>query len=148
MLLRRPREFPGALLEAFRRGFRRVFRARGGGLYATGFFVTFAWLELTMLLDDLASSTGAGGFFAQQLTELFLRYTVESLQNTVQALLWPLFVVAYRPPWGLVLLVAMYYAFPLMVKKPLERWLFGDVADEPAEAGGTESATDEKEGSR
>lgn len=124
VLVTEPRSFPHVFSVVFRRGFRTVWNARGGGLYAVGFFLTFLWLELTMFVDDVAEASGVGDFITGQLFELILRFTFESLLNTLLAFLWPVYVMQYEPPIGLVFLGVAYLLFPRFVKPTLERWLF------------------------
>lgn len=134
-LVTQPRSFPAALWVVIRRWIRKVWNTRGGGLYACGFVVAFAWLEFTTLLDEFSSSTGFTGFLSGQLLQFLMRFTVDSLVNTALALIWPVHVIAYAPPWGIVILVATYLLFNYLLKKPLERWLFRDaetIADDPA----------------
>ncbi len=129
VLVTEPRSFPHAFSIVFRRGFRAVWSARGGGLYAVGFFLTFLWLELTMFVDDVAEASGVGDFITGQLFELILRFTFESLLNTLLAFLWPVYVLQYEPPVGLIFLGAAYLLFPRYVKPTLERWLFNQDTD-------------------
>lgn len=129
VLFTRPRDFPNALGLAFRRGFRAVWDARGGGLYAVGFFVTFLWFELTMFVGDVAEANGVGEFVTSQFFEVLLRFTFESMGNTLRAFLWPLYAVQFSPPVGLALMALAFILFPRFVKPSLERWLFDD---EPA----------------
>ena len=126
VLFTNPRAFPRAAHETFRRGFRKVWSARGGGLYATGFFVTFVWLEIRLLLEDVLDAADPGDFVVGQALELLLRFTVESFVNTLEAFLWPLLLIGFHPPAGLIALAVLYVLFPLTLKKPLERWLFDD----------------------
>jgi hypothetical protein len=107
-----------------RRWIRKVWNARGGGLYACGFVVAFAWLEFTTLVDQFSSTAGITGFFSGQLIQFLLRFTVDSLVNTVYALIWPIQIIRYSPPWGFVILGAMYLLFTYLLKNPLQRWLF------------------------
>jgi len=133
-LVNEPKSFPGEIWRVVKRALRRLWNARGGGLYACGFVVAFVWLEITTLADDFSSSTGVTGFFSGQLLQFLLRFTIDSMVNTVLALIWPVQVLAYSPPWGALSLGAMYLAFPYILKRPLERWLFDDagaVAEEP-----------------
>lgn len=90
-----------------------------------------------MLASEFAQSSGLSGFFGGQLIELLLRFTLQSMVNTIRALLWPVAVLGFAPPWGLVVLAALYLLFPRYLKKPLERLLF---ADGPAAADGNGSA--------
>ena len=124
VLVSEPRAFPTALIEFLRQSVRTLWDARGGGLYACGFVITFLWLEVTMVLDEFAASSSIGGFFGEQSLEFFFRFTFMSLANSLQAFVWPLLIIAIDPLWGGILLAAMYFIFPRYLKKPLERWLF------------------------
>jgi hypothetical protein len=97
--------------------------------------VTFIWLEVSTLLDEFMGSDSIGGFFSGQLLELVMRFTVESLQNTIAALIWPAWVMSWPPLWGFVALAAMYVLFTYVLNKPLEQWFFHDdlpAAPDPA----------------
>ncbi len=126
ILVSEPKRFPRALLNLIRRSFRTVWDARGGGLYACGYVLTFIWLEIWMLVDDILSAESISAFFGEQIFEILFRYLGESLQNMIAAFMWPVFVIQISPPWGLGILVAMFMAFPRWIKQPLEHWLFHD----------------------
>ncbi len=126
ILVNEPKRFPRALLNVIRRSFRTVWDARGGGLYACGYVLTFIWLEFRMLVDDILSAESISGFFGEQIFEIVFRYLGESLQNMIAAFMWPVFIIEISPPWGLGILVAMFVAFPRWIKQPLEQWLFHD----------------------
>jgi hypothetical protein len=125
-LVTEPRSFPAALWVVIRRWIRKVWNARGGGLYACGFVVAFVWLEFTTLVDEFAASDGITGFFGGQLIEFLMRFTVDSIVNTVHAFLWPVHVIRFSPPLGVVFLGALYVVFTYVLQQPLERWLFHD----------------------
>jgi hypothetical protein len=133
VLVTEPRSFPSAVWIVIRRWIRKVWDARGGGFYACGFVVAFVWLEFTTLVDEFSSSTGFTGFLSGQLIQFLLRFTVDSLVNTVHALIWPVHVIAFSPPWGFVILGAMYLVFTYLLKNPLERWLFHEADTTAAE---------------
>ena len=44
----------------------------------------------------------------------------------IQAFMWPVFMIQMWQPFGLILLVLLFILFPAVLKKPIERWLFGD----------------------
>ena len=110
----------------FRRWFRKVWKVRGGGLYACGFAVTFVILEIGSLADDVL---GVGAIFTGQAIEFLVNFLLDSFTNTLKAFMWPVFVVQYAPPWGAVGLGVAYWLFPTTLKKPIERWLFRDEPD-------------------
>ena len=124
-----------------RRWIRKVWDARGGGLYACGFVVAFVWLEFTTLVNEFSSSTGITGFFSGQLVQFLLRFTVDSLVNTVNALIWPVHFIRFSPPWGFVILGAMYVVFTYVLKSPLERWLFHEANKVAAEQSAPDANT-------
>ncbi|MEX2496913.1 MAG: hypothetical protein WD448_12535 [Woeseia sp.] len=123
-LVEEPRAFPGQLKLQLLQWARATWNARGGGFYACGFVLTFLFLELKLLFTELTSS-GAGGFIAEQLLQLLLRFTVDSLLNTLFALMWPLFILRLSPVGGALLLVAGYFVFTRFLKERFTRLLFG-----------------------
>ena len=125
-LANEPKAFPGALLKVLRRSLRTVWDARGGGLYACGYVLTFLWLEITMLVNEILSAESIGGFFGEQVFELFFKFFGESLRNMISAFMWPIYVIEVSPPWGLGAFVIMYLVFGRWIKQPLEKWLFHD----------------------
>ena len=125
-LVKEPKAFPKKTAHALRPWFRKVWKARGGGLYACGFVLTFVYLEASMLFGEIVSATGFVDFFTEQLLELPFRFLTESLSNLVAAFLWPLPLLQYSPPWGIGILAVIYVLFTYLVKEPLEKWLFHD----------------------
>ena len=143
VLVTEPRAFPAAFGRVLKRFVRTVWNARGGGLYACGFVVTFLWLEATTLIGELVSSTSLASFFTDQLFEFIFRFTVQSLQNTIAAFIWPVWLIQLSPLWGGLLLAALYFVFPRYLKEPLTKWLFRD--DEDRELAAEEAAPGEPE---
>ncbi len=125
-LVKEPKAFPGQTAKTLRPWFRKVWKARGGGLYACGFVVTFAYLEVTTIIGEILASKGIVEFFTEQLVELIFRFIGDSLRNMIQAFLWPLPVLEFSPPWGIAILIAMYLLFTYWIKEPLQQWLFHD----------------------
>jgi hypothetical protein len=125
-LANEPKAFPRALLGVIRRSFRTVWDAKGGGLYAVGYVITFMWLEFTMFVGDVMAAESVGGFFGEQIFEMLFRYLGESLQNMIAALIWPVYVIKIAPPWGAIAFGLAYAAFDRLFKGPIEAWLFHD----------------------
>ena len=113
----------------FRDWFRKVWEVRGGGLYACGFAATFLILEVQALGEDLAA---AGSIFTGGAFGFFIDFILDSLMNTFQALIWPIFVVQWAPPWGAIGLGLAYVGFAHYLKKPVTEWLF-DGGPDPVE---------------
>lgn len=130
VLANEPKAFPGELLNLMRRSFRTVWDARGGGLYACGYVLTFIWLEVTMFVGDVLAAESIGALFGEQIFEMLFRFLGESLQNMIQAFMWPVFIIQMSDKWGIVTLVVMYVVFNRLLKERIEQWLFHD--DEPA----------------
>lgn len=77
-----------------------------------------------MVFEEVTEATGVGDFLTGQLLEFVLRFSIESFFNTLQALMWPAYIARFEPPYGPIILGAMFVLFPMTLKKPLERWLF------------------------
>ena len=118
-----PKAFPREVGGIVRRSLRRVWDARGGGLYAVGFVVTFVYLETRMFISDIAEAESVGGFFTEQAAEMAFRYFGESIQNTVQAFIWPVKVIQVDPEWGIAILIGAFFLFDRFLKAKIEEWL-------------------------
>jgi hypothetical protein len=105
----------------FRAWFRKVWDVRGGGLYACGFAVTFVVLEVGSLADDVL---GIGAIFNGEFVGFLVGFIIDSFTNTLSALIWPVYIVQWEPPWGVFALALAYWLFPAYVKEHIEAWLF------------------------
>lgn len=114
----------------FRDWFRKVWDVRGGGLYALGFIVTFVYLEVIDLFDDVM---GIGAVFNGQVFDFIIDFFLDSLMNTVEALIWPVDIAQWAPPWGAIALGLGYWLFPIYVKPYIEDWLFDGEPEEAEE---------------
>jgi len=99
---------------------------RGGGLYAVGYILTFLFFEAKTLAEEVAESTGIADFLTNQIFEFVIRFATDSLQNMIKAFMWPVYIVELSPPYGAIALGVAFMAFPRYLKKPIEKWLFGD----------------------
>lgn len=124
-LSKEPKAFPREVGGILRRSLHRIWKARGGGLYACGFVVTFLILETRMLLSDIIEADSVGSFFSEQAFEMVFRYFSESIVNTVYAFIWPVYVIQFRPPWGLAALAATWFLFDRFLKAWIGQRLFG-----------------------
>ena len=131
--VRNPRGIPGQAHGAFRSWFRKVWNTRGGSIYTLGYALSFAALELKAVMTGLAGMTSAGDYVMGQVWQFLLRFSTDSIANLVLALMWPVFVLSWRPPWGIALFVLALLLFPKFIKPPVERWLFGDGERPPPE---------------
>ncbi len=121
-----PKKLPRASLPIIRRSLRTVWDARGGGLFACGYVVAFVWLEVAMFIEDILAADSVSGFFGAQLFEMLFRYLGESFMNMILALMWPVHVVAFAPPFGAIGFGLAYAAFDKVFRGPIEAWLFDD----------------------
>lgn len=104
---------------------------RGGGLYAVGYALTFVYLEFRAIFREIGEAEGIVDFFTNQIIEFLFRFLSESLVNMISAFMWPVYMIQLWQPYGIILLVGMFVIFPIVLKKPIERWLFGgEVADD------------------
>lgn len=127
-LVNEPKSFPGELWLVLKRFLRTLWNARGGGLYACGYLVTFVWLEIKTIGGELLASESALSFVTEQVIETFFRLISESFVNSILAFVWPAFLLEWSPLWGALLLAVLYLVFPRYIKPPLTRWLFDDDA--------------------
>ena len=107
----------------FRDWFRKVWKIRGGGLYACGFAITFIVLEVGSLADDVL---GIGAIFNGQAIDFIVDFIVDSYSNTISAFIWPVSVIQWAPPFGAITLGVAFIGFSTYLKPPIERWLFDD----------------------
>ena len=124
-LVNRPGVLPGKAPGWFRTWFGKVWQVRGGGLYALGYALTFVYLEVTTVLGDLAAAESVGQFFTSEIVEFVFRFLSDSIINLVKSLIWPIHFLQMSPPWGAIGLGLAFVIFPMLLKKPIERWLFG-----------------------
>jgi hypothetical protein len=113
----------------FRTWFAKVWKVRGGGLYACGYAITFVYLEVSTIAGEIAESESIWAFIQEQLIEFIFRFALESFANLLQALMWPVYIVQYRPPFGAIALGIAFVVFPLTLKKPIEKWLLPETED-------------------
>ena len=110
----------------FKRWLGKVWKVRGGGLYAVGYIVCFVYFEIQMFVGEVADSTGVVDFVRSQIGEFLFRFFTETLVNMVKSFIWPVYVVGINPPYGAIALGVAFWLFPIYLKKPIERWLFGE----------------------
>jgi hypothetical protein len=112
--------------DLFRAWFAKIWKVRGGGLYAVGWAATFAYLEIKTVVGEIAEADGIVDFFTSQLIEFFLRFMSDSIQNMIQAFMWPVNIVQWQMPVGAIALGLAFAIFPTYVKPHITAWLFPD----------------------
>ena len=117
----------------FRLWFAKVWSVRGGGLYAVGYALTFVYLEVRTVIVEFIEADSIGSFFSEQLIEFVLRFATDSLMNMIEALMWPVVFVQWRPPYGAISLGLAYMLFATFLKKPITDWLFPETEQEATE---------------
>ena len=110
--------------ELFRGWFVKVWKVRGGGLYAVGWAVTFVYLEITTILGEFMEADGIIDFLTSQLLQFMLRFMVDTFMNMGLAFAWPAFVAVWEKPIGAILLGLAFFLFPIFVKPHITKWLF------------------------
>lgn len=114
----------------FRLWFAKVWKVRGGGLYAVGYALTFAYLEVRMVIGEFIDADGIGSFLSEQLVEFVLRFAIDSFQNMIMALMWPVDIVTWQPPYGAIGLGLAYLVFATFLKEPITDWLLPETEQE------------------
>ncbi len=142
VLKNEPKSFPAACLKLLNRWVRSVWNARGGGLYACGFVVTFVWLEASMFFAEIVGGESIASFFEEQLLEFLIRFSMLSIQNTISAFMWPVYIINYSPAWGGISLAAMFVPFDKFIKNHLDVWLLDHKVDVDGPAEGSDSEQD------
>ncbi len=122
-IVKQPGVLPGKAHGWFRNWFGKVWKVRGGGLYACGYAATFVFLEIRTIVSEIAETESIGQFFSEQLIEFVFRFLGESLWNMIHALIWPVEIVRLSPPYGAIGLGLAFVAFNKFLRKPVERWL-------------------------
>ena len=125
----RPRELPRHAEGMLRRWFRNVWAVRGGGLYAVGFAVTFLYLEIVEIITDDIPTLFTINILSSDLIDYVISFIVDTFMNFVSALIWPVPVVSFAPPWGAVGLGIAFVVFNRFLKDPVQRWLDIDADD-------------------
>jgi len=74
-----------------------------------------------MFFGEILEAESIGGFFSGQLIELLLRFSLLSLQNTVNALIWLFCIINLSPVWGGLAIAGMYVLFAKSAKGPVEQ---------------------------
>jgi hypothetical protein len=82
--------------------------------------VTFIVLEAGSFIEDFKE---IGLLLDGQVFAFILNFIVDSLQNTLQAFIWPVNIVQVAPPFGAIGLGLAFWLFPIYVKKHIEAWL-------------------------
>ncbi len=119
----RPHELPRHAEGMLRRWFRNVWAVRGGGLYAVGFGVTFLYLEVLEIITDDIPTLFTINLMSGELIEYIISFIIDTFMNFLTALMWPVFIVMFAPPWGAIGLGVAFVAFNRFLKEPVERWL-------------------------
>jgi hypothetical protein len=107
---------PAAILPLLRRWLVKIWASRGGGFYGLGYVLTFVALEIKSLSGDLISVSGLVG----QVVQYALKFSVESLLNSVSALLWPIHLFRWSGGFGVVVLAIGYVGFEGAIRPLVE----------------------------
>lgn len=70
-------------------------------------------------------------FLTDHLLEFIFRFATDSITNMVQAFIWFLPAIEFRPPLGVIALGIGFYVFDIYLREPVSRWLLRE--EEPVE---------------
>ena len=120
-----PQVLPARAHGWFRDWFRRIWKLRGGGLYACGVAIGFLILEIReFVVEDVGEFVAIESIFSAELISFAVSFVIDTFVNSLKALLWPAYVVQLWPPYGVIALCIAFFLFPRYLKKPIEHWLF------------------------
>lgn len=110
----------------YRRWLAKVWLAYGGGLYAVGYATTFLYLEARTIVSELLEADGIIDFLTDQLIDFIVRFAIDSIANMVQAFIWFLPVMSYKPPVGMIALGVGFYVFDIFLRERVAEWILGE----------------------
>lgn len=115
----------------YRRWLARIWLTYGGGLYAVGYASTFLYLEVRTIISELLEADGIIDFLTDQLFDFLIRFATDSIANMVQAFIWFVPVISFKPPLGMVALGVGFYVFDIFLRERVGNWLLREQADPP-----------------
>jgi hypothetical protein len=98
-----------------------LWATRGGGFYGLGYVVTFVVLEVISLEQGVLS--GSSSFIAAQAVQYVIGFSIDSIGNTIRAAIWPVFLIDWLGPLGILLFFAGGFVFERAVRPSVEAWL-------------------------
>ena len=99
-----------------------AWRARGGGFYGLGYLIAFCWLQLNVLVGDVADSDSVSQFAVGAALEYVLRFSLMAFLNVFLALLWPFYVLEQFGGMGIILLALGYLGFEYGLRPLVEQF--------------------------
>ncbi|HEY7672125.1 MAG TPA: hypothetical protein VIC71_07895 [Gammaproteobacteria bacterium] len=99
-----------------------LWQKKGGGFYGLGYVVAFIALEIATLTSNVGASSSVTGFITAQAVQYLLRISVESIINTVLALLWPVYLLRWLGWYGFAVLAVAYVVFEHALRPLVENW--------------------------
>jgi hypothetical protein len=99
-----------------------LWQKKGGGFYGLGYVITFIVLEVITLTSAVGGGSSVTGLIAGQAIQYVLRVSVESILNTVLALLWPIYLLRWLGGYGLIVLAVGYVGFEYALRPLVEHW--------------------------
>ena len=99
-----------------------LWQNKGGGFYGLGYVVTLIALEVVTLTSSVSGSSSVTGFIAGQAIQYLLRVSIESIFNTVLALLWPIYLLRWLGWYGFIVFAVAYVGFEYALRPLVEHW--------------------------
>ncbi len=121
-----PGNLPRRAEGMFRRWFRKVWEVRGGGLYATGFAAFFIYFEVTEFISSDIPQIFSTNLASSEVIGLIIDFIIDTFMNFVAALIWPVHMIAFAPPWGAVALGILFLFFDQYLRPHIEAWMAKD----------------------
>ena len=76
-----------------------------GSFWGVMSFVRFVQLEVTTLVGEYTAAGGLGDFLRGEFWEVLLGFSLQSIQNTIAAAIWPVNLILDYQLWGIAALV-------------------------------------------
>ena len=90
----------------------RKWLSLGGGFYGVVALITLAWIEIGEVMDFFSNFEGIGPFVGSLSVGFFVNLIIETIRNTITALVWPLYwLSSIRTPHPWVWFVVAYAGY-------------------------------------
>ena len=92
----------------------------------------FLYLEIVEIVTDDLPTRLATDLLSSAIIGLIVSFAIDTFVNFLSALIWPVYVIAFAPPWGVIGLVLAFFVFDRFLRPRVEAWMN---RDDPAVTG-------------
>ena len=98
----------------------KLWLSRGGGLYGLGYVFTFLAREVPAVIANFTAVVSGSASVAGAIFEWLIRFGSDTLMNMLWAFMWPVLLIELLGGWGIVILVAGFFAFEKLLRPLVE----------------------------